>query len=84
MRNRKINDVDPLLIYCLKVFRKLQFPQMKEYFVYMRTNTFHNVMYIGFTNNIRRRVYEHNRKLVYGFTSKYKALNLCGMNSLQM
>ncbi len=44
---------------------------MKEYFVYMLTNKYHNVLYIGVTNNIRRRVYEHKNKFVYGFTSKY-------------
>ena len=49
---------------------------MREYFVYMLTNTYHNVLYIGFTNNIRRRVYEHKRKLVYGFTSKYNCTKL--------
>jgi putative endonuclease len=49
---------------------------MKEYFVYMLTNTYQNVLYIGFTNNIRRRVYEHKRKLVHGFTSKYNCTKL--------
>ena len=49
---------------------------MKEYFVYMLTNKYHNVLYIGVTNNIRRRVYEHKRKLVYGFTNKYNCTNL--------
>jgi len=44
---------------------------MKEYFVYMLANKYHNVLYIGFTNNIRRRVYEHKLKLADGFTSKY-------------
>jgi predicted GIY-YIG superfamily endonuclease len=76
MRNRKINDLAPLLIYCLKIFLELRFGQMKEYFFYMLTNTYHNVLYIGFTNNIRRRVYEDKRKLVYGFTSKYNCTKL--------
>ncbi len=49
---------------------------MREYFVYMLANKYHNVLYIGFTNNIRRRVYEHKRKLVDGFTSKYNCNNL--------
>jgi len=49
---------------------------MREYFVYMLSNTYHNVLYIGFTNNIRRRIYEHKRKLVYGFTSKYNCTKL--------
>ena len=76
MRNRIINDVVPLLIYFKNIFLELQFGQMKEYFVYMLTNTYHNVLYIGFTNNIRRRVYEHKQKLVYGFTSKYNCTKL--------
>ncbi len=28
-------------------------------------------MYVGVTNNIERRLYEHRNKLVDGFTSKY-------------
>jgi putative endonuclease len=29
------------------------------------------VLYTGITNNITRRVYEHKKKLIPGFTSKY-------------
>jgi putative endonuclease len=46
---------------------------MKEYhfYVYILTNWNNKVMYIGVTNNLERRLYEHKNKLVDGFTSKY-------------
>jgi putative endonuclease len=33
-------------------------------------------LYTGVTNNLERRVYEHKRKLVPGFTSKYNITKL--------
>lgn len=33
-------------------------------------------MYIGLTNNLMRRIYEHNHKLVPGFTKKYNVSKL--------
>ena len=43
---------------------------MNEYFVYIITNR-SGTLYIGVTNNLQRRIYEHKRKLVPGFTSRY-------------
>lgn len=40
-------------------------------FVYILTNATNNVLYIGVTNNLIRRVYEHRIKITPGFTSKY-------------
>ena len=34
------------------------------------------VIYIGVTNNIQRRIYEHKCKLVEGFSSKYNCTQL--------
>jgi putative endonuclease len=34
------------------------------------------VLYIGFTNNIKRRIYEHKHKIVEGFSSKYNLSKL--------
>ena len=42
-----------------------------EYYVYILTNRSNNVLYIGVTNNLKRRIYEHKEKLVEGFTKKY-------------
>ncbi len=43
----------------------------KFYYVYILTNIGNTVLYIGFTNDIERRVFEHKEKLVRGFTKKY-------------
>ena len=44
-----------------------------QYYVYILTSKTHSVLYIGMTNNLKRRVFEHKEKLVPGFTKKYKA-----------
>jgi putative endonuclease len=33
-------------------------------------------LYIGVTNNLKRRLYEHKHKLIEGFTSKYQMTRL--------
>jgi len=48
----------------------------KQYYVYIMTNRKNTVLYIGVTNNLIRRIYEHKEKLVDGFAKKYNITKL--------
>jgi len=43
----------------------------KTYYVYILSDTFHGTLYVGVTNNLARRMYEHQNGLVDGFTKTY-------------
>ena len=51
-------------------------PLNNTYYVYLITNWNNQVMYIGVTNNLKRRMYEHKNKLIKGFTEKYNVIKL--------
>jgi len=42
-----------------------------NFYVYILTNVNGNVMYIGITNNLKRRLYEHKNGIFEGFTKRY-------------
>ena len=41
------------------------------YYVYILTNDHGNTMYIGVTNDLKRRILEHKSETADGFTKKY-------------
>ena len=43
----------------------------KQYFVYMMSNRWRNVLYTGVTNSLEKRVWQHKTKAIPGFTKKY-------------
>lgn len=48
----------------------------KNYYVYILSSGRNGTLYIGVTNNLVRRVYEHKNNLVPGFTSQYNVHHL--------
>ena len=49
---------------------------MQEYYVYILTNYTDSTLYIGVTNDLRRRLYEHKTKQLPGFINKYNLTKL--------
>jgi len=48
----------------------------KKYYVYLLTNWNNKVIYVGVTNDLSRRIYEHKNKLIPGFSEKYNLSKL--------
>ena len=42
------------------------------FYIYAMTNRTNAVLYIGVTNDLKRRVFEHKNEIVEGFTKRYK------------
>ena len=49
---------------------------MKQYYIYILTNLSNTVFYVGVTNNLVRRTYQHKNKFADGFTKKYNTCKL--------
>jgi len=43
-----------------------------QYYTYILTNSTHKTLYVGVTNDLKRRIFEHKQGTHDGFTKKYK------------
>lgn len=48
----------------------------RNYYVYILASRVGGTLYIGVTNDLVRRVFEHKSKLIEGFTEKYDVVRL--------
>ena len=55
---------------------KQSIERMKSYYIYILTNKNNTVLYVGVTNDLLRRVWQHKSKLIEGFTKKYNVTKL--------
>lgn len=49
---------------------------MDIYYVYILASKPNGALYVGITNNLIKRIWEHRESLVEGFTQKYKVKKL--------
>jgi len=54
-----------------------------NYYIYILSNKNKTVVYIGVTNDLKRRMYEHKNKLIEGFTKTYELNRLVYFETLQ-
>lgn len=54
-----------------------------QYYVYIITNKKNGTLYIGVTNNLERRMFEHKNKIVKGFSKRYGLTKLVYFESFQ-
>lgn len=53
------------------IYELLSKNMSKSYYIYIITNINNYVLYVGVTNDLQRRIYEHKNKLIKGFSEKY-------------
>ena len=49
---------------------------MKSYYVYILASKKNGTLYTCVTNDLERRIYEHKKNIIKGFTAKYNVHNL--------
>jgi putative endonuclease len=61
---------------CPRKRASIYFEYMEQYYVYLLASKKNGTLYIGVTNNLVRRVWEHKNNFIEGFTQKYNVHKL--------
>ncbi|MCD2259191.1 GIY-YIG nuclease family protein [Psychroserpens luteolus] len=54
-----------------------------QYYLYILSNGYNGTLYIGVTNNLERRMFEHKNKLFEGFSKRYNLNRLIYFETFQ-
>jgi putative endonuclease len=57
--------------------------KIHQYYVYILTNKSNAVLYVGVTNDLVSRIYQHKHKLLKGFSAKYNCNKLVHYEEFQ-
>lgn len=57
--------------YVIPAYAGIQLLKMKSSYVYILASRRNGTLYIGVTDDLIKRVYQHKNKITAGFTSKY-------------
>ncbi len=55
----------------------------RTHYVYILANKYNNALYIGVTNNLRERVYQHKHTEAFSHTSRYNITKLVYFESFE-
>lgn len=61
----------------------MPFKSVHQYYLYMLSNKYHGTLYIGVTNDLERRMFEHKNQLNEGFSKKYSLNRLVYFETFQ-
>ncbi|MEM1137414.1 MAG: GIY-YIG nuclease family protein [Bacteroidota bacterium] len=59
------------------------YTSVHQYYLYLISNKFNGTLYIGVTNDLERRIFEHTNELIQGFSKKYSLNKLVYFETYQ-
>jgi len=58
--------------------------RLVSFYVYLLASRKHGTLYLGVTNNLPRRVWEHRNKLLPGFSARYDVTRLVYLRNMSI
>ena len=70
-RKKKLGKRNAPIVIPAKAGIHLHMREKRQYYIYILASKRNGTLYIGVTNDLKRRIHEHKEKINKGFTSKY-------------